>query len=105
MCSQEKAVGSVGVPSPSKDPGFPMWRLERQVAEQLRYGVRSADGSVVAVSIGSGMFTYVRRVGSELIVKYVEGCVAVTASAKLVEETKVQVYDVSIHNICSAVDL
>ena len=104
MTSQEKDSKSAGEVSPHKDPVFPMWQLERQVAEQLRRGVRTADGSDVAISVGSSMFTYIRKVGNDLIVKYVDCCVAVSVSAKLVgEETKV--YSVTMHNICSEVDL
>jgi hypothetical protein len=100
MSSKEKPTSS-----PIEDPISAIWKLERQVAEQLRHGVRTSDGSTVAVSVGSSMFTYVRRIGNELIVKYVGGCVVVTASARLVEETKVQVHSVSVHNICSNVDI
>jgi vacuolar-type H+-ATPase subunit E/Vma4 len=89
----------------TNDSFFPIWRLERQVAEQLRRGVKTIDGSTVAVSIGSSTFTYVRKIGNELVVKYVEGCVVVTASAKLAEGEEVKVYDVSVHNICSRVDI
>jgi len=104
MTSQEKDSKSAGEVFPHRDPVFPMWQLERQVAEQLRRGVRTADGSVVAISVGSSMFTFVRKVGDDLIVKYVDCCVAVSVSAKLVGE-EAKVYSVTVHNICSEVDL
>ncbi len=104
MNSQQN-IDSVGAsPRPNEDPVFPMWKLERQVAEQLRRGVKTLSGSVVAVSIGSSAFTYVRRIGGDLVVKYVDGCVAVTAFAKLLGE-EAKVHNVTVHNICSAVDL
>ncbi len=100
--NKEKRVGLVEGTSPL-DRDLPIWRLERQIAEQLRRGVE-VNGSVVAVSVGSSMFTYVRLIGNDLIVKYIEGCVVVTVSAKAVGE-EVKVYNVAVHNICSAVDL
>jgi hypothetical protein len=103
MTSQEKDK-SAGEMSPHKDPVFPIWELEGQVREQLRRGVKVLGGSVVAVSVGSSSFTYVRMSADDLVVKYVDGCVAVTASAKQVEE-EAKVYNVTVHNICSKVDL
>ena len=103
MASQENDKPAGGTP-PVENPVFPIWQLERQVAEQLRRGVRTADGSVVAISVGSSMFTFVKKVGDDLIVKYVDCCIAVSVSAKLVGE-EVKVYNVTVHNICSEVDL
>jgi len=100
--NQEKTA--TGASSPVKDPVFPLWKIERQVAEQLRRGVKVLDGSVVAVSTGSSMFTYVRKIDNELIIKYVEGCIAVTVSAVLIGE-EVKVHNVTVHNICSGVEL
>ncbi len=100
--SSKQNINSVS--SQTNDLVFPLWKLERQVAEQLRRGVKTQSGSVVAVSVGSSMFTYVRHHGGVLVVKYIEGCVAVTASAEVAEE-EVKVYDVSVHNICSRVDI
>ncbi len=104
MNSQQNIDSVEASPRPNEDPVFPMWKLERQVAEQLRRGVKTLSGSVVAVSIGSSMFTYVAKHGNELVVKYVDGCVAVTASAEVVGE-EVKVYDVSVRNICSSADI
>jgi hypothetical protein len=44
------------------------------------------------------------KFADDLVVKYVEGCVVVTASAKLLGE-EAKVYDVAMHNICSEVDI
>jgi len=94
-----------GMGSPGKeDLVFPIWKAEGQIKEQLHRGVKTINGSVVAVAISSSAFTYVRKIGNELVVKYVEGCVVTTASAKLAGE-EVKLYDVSVHNICSRVDL
>jgi len=105
MASQENDKSAGGTP-PVENP---VWQLERQVAEQLRRGVRTADGSVVAISVGSSMFTFVKKVGDDLIVKYVDCCIAVSVSAKLVGnklvKKEVKVYNVTVHNICSEVDL
>jgi hypothetical protein len=103
MTSKEKNK-SAGEMLPHKDPVFPIWKLEGQVREQLRRGVKTLSGSVVAVSVGSSAFTYIRKYDNDLIVKYIDGCVTVTASAKLMGE-EVKVYDVAVHNICSKVDL
>jgi len=105
MTSHEKDKSPGGMPPLVENLVFPVWQLERQVAEQLRRGVKTLSGSVVAVSVGSSMFTYIRKQVNELIVKYIDGCVVVTASAWLLAEEEVKVYDVSIHNICSSVDL
>jgi len=105
MSDRKQDMGSAGVsPQPNKDLVFPIWRLEGRVREQLRQGVKTLSGSVVALAVSSSMFTYVRMIGNELIVKYVEGCVAVSASALLTGE-EVKVYDATIHNICSGVDI
>ena len=108
MTSHEKDKSPGGMP-PLENPVFPIWQLERQVAEQLHRGVRTTDGSVVAISVGSSMFTFVKKVGDDLIVKYVDCCIVVSASAKLVGnklvKKEVKVYDVTVHNICSKVDL
>jgi len=101
MSSEKTAVGES---SPVKDPVFPLWKIERQVAEQLRHGVKLLSGAEVAVSVGSSMFTYVRRNADELIIKYIDGCVVITVSAVLMGE-EAKVYDVSVHNICSGVEL
>jgi hypothetical protein len=101
MSSEKTAVGES---YPVKDPIFSLWKIERQVAEQLRRGVRILSGAEVAVSVGSSMFTYVRRNGNELIIKYIDGCVVITAYAKLAGE-EAKVYNVTAHNICSKVDL
>jgi len=103
MTSKEKDKSAGGMP-PLENPVFPIWQLERQVAEQLRRGVRATDGSVVAISVGSSMFTFVKKVGDDLIVKYVDCCIVVSVSAKLVRE-EAKVYNVTVHNICSKVDL
>jgi hypothetical protein len=103
MTSQEKDKSAEEM-LPHKDPVFPIWKLEGQVREQLRRGVKTLSDSVVAVSVGSSAFTYVRMIGDDLVVKYVDQCVAVTASAKLVGE-EAKVYNVTVHNICSKVDL
>jgi len=100
----QKQNSSVGASSPPDGPVFPIWKVERQIAEQLHRGVKTIDGSVVAVSVGSSMFTYVRHRDNVLVVKYIDGCIAVTASAEVAGE-EVKVYNVSVHNICSAVDL
>lgn len=50
------------------------------------------------------MFTYVRRNADELIIKYIDGCVVITAYAKLAGE-EAKVYNVTAHNICSRVEL
>jgi hypothetical protein len=97
--SQKQNTGS----PPNENP---VWKLEGQVREQLRRGVKVLGGAVVAVSVGSSMFTYIKKLDNELIVKYIDGCVVVTASAWLLAtEEEVKVYDVSIYNICSKVDL
>ena len=100
--NQEKTA--TGASSPIKDPVFPIWKIEEQVREQLRSGVKTLGGAVVAVAVGSSAFTYIKKYDNELVVKYVDGCVAVTASARLVGE-EVKAYNVDVHNICSRVDL
>jgi hypothetical protein len=103
--SQEKQHTSPAGASPlGKDPIFPIWKLEEQVREQLRRGVRTLSGAVVAASIGSSMFTYVSKTGDKLLVKYVDGCVVITAYAILMGE-EVKVNNVTVHNICSRVDI
>jgi len=104
MSSEKTASSAGGMSPPDKDYVFPLWKIERQIAEQLRRGVKVRDGSDVAMSVGSSMFAYVRKIGDELIIKYVEGCIAVTVSAVLMGE-EAKVYDVSVHNICSRVEL
>ena len=103
--SLEKNTGSAGASPPHiKDPVFSIWKLEEQVREQLRRGVRTPGGAEVAVATGSFAFTYIKKYDSELVVKYVEGCVAITATAKLAGE-EAKVYNVTAHNICSRVEL
>lgn len=98
--SQEKPTGS----PPKEDPVFPIWKMEEQIKEQLWRGVKTLGGAVVAVTVGSSTFTYIRRFDDELTVKYVDGCVVVTASAILTEEGA-KVHNVSVYNICSSVDI
>jgi len=103
--SLEKTAGSAGASHPPvKTMFFPIWKLEEQVREQLRRGVKTPGGAEVAVAVGSSAFSYIKKYDNELIIKYVEGCVAITATAKLIGE-EAKVYNVDVHNICSKVDL
>jgi hypothetical protein len=103
--SGKKHSSSTGASSPlNNDAVFSVWKLEGQVREQLRRGVKTTNGSVVALSVGSSTLTYVRIIGNELIVKYVEGCVVVSAPALLAGE-EVKVYDATIYNICSGANI
>jgi len=92
-------------PNPTKsDREIPtLWKLEEQIREKLKHGVRALDGSFVAV-LGSPAFTYLRYRGDMLFAKYIDGCVVVTASAEVAGE-EVKVYDVSVHNICGDADI
>jgi hypothetical protein len=99
--SQEKHTNPAGASSP---PDPQIWKLEEQVREQLRRGVRVLGGAVVAASVGSSAFTYIKKYDNELIIKYVDGCVAVTASVRMAGE-EAKVYNVTVHNICSRVDI
>jgi hypothetical protein len=103
--SQEKTVGSAGASSPpNKDTVFQIWKLDGQVREQLLRGVKTLGGAEVAVAIRSSAFTYIKKYDKELIIKYVDGCAVVTAYAKLAGE-EVKAYNVTVHNICSKVDI
>jgi hypothetical protein len=99
--SQEKPTGSS---QPNKDPVFPIWRIEEKVREQILRGVKTSGGAEVAVSVGSSTFTYIRKIGNELTVKYIDRCAVVTATANLVGD-EVKVNNVTIHNICSEADI